>query len=131
MDDLGEASANLIKAFVENPQDDRYVNQIILLSGPRVWTLEETVQVLGKCARKDVTVEQVTFDKHAEDPKVVDALSTHGAGRASRDWTSVSQAISGGETAVLSGELERLLGRPAEDFETTVGRMLKSQMTLS
>jgi len=80
------------------------------LSKPRAWTLEETVQVLEKCAGRDVTIEQVAFDEHAGNPKVVEALSSHGPGRASRDWTNVFQAISDRETTIITGQLDHFWG---------------------
>jgi hypothetical protein len=126
IEDLGEANAKIVKAFVDNPQNDRYLNTVILLSGPRVWSLEETVKVLGNAAEKEVAIEQVSFDEHAQDPLVVKNLSSHGPGDPARDWTSVFEAVRNGETAVVTGDLERYLGRPAEAFETTVKRMRAS-----
>ncbi len=123
--DLGEATAKLIKEYVDNPGDPMYINKIIVLSGPKAWSLKETVDLLGRLAGKKVSIEQVSFDEHATDPKVVDALGSHGPGNnVSRDWTTVFEAIRNGETAVVNGELERLLERPPESFETTVKRML-------
>lgn len=126
IDDLGEANAKMIKDYLSNPQDDRYHNEIILLSGPRAYSLKETVDILGRCAGKEVAIEQVSFDEHAQNAVVVENLNSHGPGDASRDWTSVFEAISNGETAVVSGDLERYLGRPAEDFETIVKRVMAS-----
>jgi uncharacterized protein YbjT (DUF2867 family) len=123
--DLGEATANLIDEYVDNPDDPRYINKIVVLSGPKAWSLKETVDLLGKLAGKKVSIEQVSFDEHATDPKVVDALGSHGPGNnVARDWTTVFEAVRNGETAVVNGELERLLGRTPESFETTVKRML-------
>lgn len=126
INDLGEASAKLVAEFVRDPQNKRYIDKIVLLDGPKDWTLEETVQVLARCAGKKVNLKQVPFDEHAANPRVVKALSSHGPGDAAKDWTTVFQAISNGETSVRTGELERLLGRPAETFESTVKRMLAS-----
>ena len=124
--DLGEASAKLIKEFVEDPEDDRYINKIIVLSGPESWSLNETAELLGRMAGKHVSVEQVSFDDHANDPKVTTPLGSHGPGgnQVAKDWTTVFEAIRNGETSVVNGELERLLGRQPESFETTVKRML-------
>ncbi|KAK5210774.1 hypothetical protein LTR47_001494 [Exophiala xenobiotica] len=123
--DLGEATANLIKEYVDNPDDQRYINKIVVLSGSKAWSLKETVDLLGRLAGKKVSIEQVSFDEHATDPKVVDALGSHGPGNnVARDWTTVFEAVRNGETAVVNGELERLLGRTPESFETTVKRML-------
>lgn len=127
INDLGEASAKLITEFVSDPQNKRYINNIVLLSGPKDWTLEETVQVLGKFVGKNISIRQVSFNEHAENPRVVKALNSHGPDDAARDWTTVFQAIREGETSAITGELERLLDRSAEDFETTVRKMIATQ----
>ncbi|KAK4935230.1 hypothetical protein LTR10_023692 [Elasticomyces elasticus] len=126
--DLGEASANLVKEFVEEPRNARYINKIVVLSGPKSWSLKETAELLGNMAGKQVSVEQVSFDDHANDPKVTTPLGSHGPGgnQVARDWTTVFEAIRNGETSVVNGELERLLGRPPESFETTVKKMLST-----
>lgn len=123
--DLGEAGAKLVKEFVEDPGDTRYINKIIVLSGPKSWSLNETAELLGKVAGRPVSIQQVSFDAHAEDARVRAALGSHGPGNnVARDWTTVFEAIRNGETSVVNGELERLLGRQPESFEATVRRML-------
>ena len=123
INDLGEANARIIDDYVRDPSNDKYHNKIILLSGSRVWTLEETVALLGKYAGTDPTIEQVTFDEHAQNPLVVKELSSHGPGDAAKDWTSVFEAIRAGETAVVTPKLEQYLGRAAEGLEETLRKM--------
>lgn len=127
IDNLGEATAKLIAEYLHDPSTQRYSNKIVLLSGPRAWTLGETIDVLSRVAGKKITFRQGSFDEYATNPRVVEALGSHGPGDAARDWTSVFKAISHGETAVVTGEVERLLGRPADDFETIVRASLQSK----
>ncbi|KIW12058.1 hypothetical protein PV08_09332 [Exophiala spinifera] len=123
--DLGEATARLIKEYIDNPSDPRYVNKIIILTGPRDWSLKETVEVLGRLGGGGASIEQVSSDEHAHNPKVVEKIGSHGPGNSvARDWTTVFEAVRNGETSVVNGELERLLGRAPESFEETAKRML-------
>ncbi|QIX00222.1 hypothetical protein AMS68_005739 [Peltaster fructicola] len=124
IDDLGEASARLAQEFMDH-KPAKYVNSVVLLSGSRAWTLSETVDVLARTAGREVAIKQGSFDQYAKSSKVVNALGSHGPGDAASQWTTVFQAVRDGETAVVTSELERLLGRAAEDFETTAKRMLK------
>ena len=52
-------------------------------------------------------------------------LQRHGSGDVPREWATSFQAIKEGETATVSWELERLLGREPEGFDETVRRMAK------
>lgn len=123
--DLGEATAKLIKEYVDNPTDPRYIDKIVVLSGPKDWSLKETVDILGRLGGGAASIEEVSVDEHAQNPRVVQELGSHGPGNSvARDWTTVFEAVRNGETAVINGELERLLGRPAESFAETAKRML-------
>lgn len=42
----------------------------MLLSGPREWSIAETVRVLGKAVGKEVRVKQVAFEEYVADPLV-------------------------------------------------------------
>lgn len=123
--DLGEGTAKLVKEYVDDPTNPQYINKIIILTGPKDWSLKETVKVLGRLGGGDASIERVSVDEHAQNPRVVQKLGSHGPGNTvARDWTTVFEAIRNGETSVVNGELGRLLGRPPESFEETAKRML-------
>ena len=117
-DELGEASAKLIARFVGDREGFQYVNRKVLLTGSRVWTLAETVEVLGKLAgRGDVRIREVGVDEYVELPQV---LRVFGGEEKARTWATAWEGIRKGETAVVTRDLEEILGRRPEDFETTV-----------
>ncbi len=120
IDELGEASAQIVKEYMAAPATFSYTNQVMLLSGPKVWTLADTVKLLGKMAGKSITLKEVTIEEYVAQPLVRHNLSAHGPGDVARDWATAFEAVRRGETAVVTGELERLLGRVPEGFEETV-----------
>jgi uncharacterized protein YbjT (DUF2867 family) len=122
IDELGEASAALVKEVVDSPDNDRYKNSVVVLSGPKDYKFSEIADILSRIAGYDVKIQQVTAEEHSKLPAVVKVMGQD-QGTATA-WTTVFDAIRDGETSVVNGELERLLGRKAEDFETTVRKSL-------
>ena len=61
VDDLGEATASLVPRYHSVDPDvvSRYENKVILLSGPRVWTLAETVALMGKLIDRDLRIREI------------------------------------------------------------------------
>ena len=122
-DELGEASARLIAAYAEAAAKGDvagfpYVNSRVLLTGPRVWSLGDTVRVLGQAAGKeDVRVRQVSVEEYARLPRVVGRF---GSQEKAKSWATAWEAIRAGETAVVTGVLEKILGRKPEEFDVTV-----------
>lgn len=126
-DDLGEATAKLVHNYYNKTPDvvARYENQIILLSGPEVWTLAETVACISKVMGRNIEIKQVSVEEYTQLPEVRESLQSHGPGDdVPREWATSFRAIREGETAVVSGELERLLGRRPEGFEVTLRRLV-------
>lgn len=124
IDDLGEATAKLVKEYLDSPSDFKYQNRVMLLSGTRVWSLADTVKLLGQVKGKDMKVKQVTEEEYAAEPRVQEMLGSHGPGEVPKQWATSFDAVSKGECAVVSVELRRLLGREPEGFEETVKRMV-------
>lgn len=122
IDELGEASAKLVKEFLGDPSDPRYKNQILVLTGPKDYSFNEVASILSRIAHKQIAVEEVTAAQHATNPAVVKVMGQDQGTAAA--WTTVFEAVKDGETSVVNGELERLLGRKAEDFETTIRKSL-------
>lgn len=124
IDDLGEATAKLVKEYLDSPSDFKYQNRVMLLSGTRVWSLANTVKLLGQVKGKDMKVKQVTEEEYVAEPRVQEMLGSHGPGEVPKQWATSFDAVSKGECAVVSVELRRLLGREPEGFEETVKRMV-------
>ena len=118
-DELGEATAALIARFSGvGPQFPKaYVNGKVLLTGKRVWTLAETVTELSKVAGKPLRLRQITTDEYAALPQV---LNRFGSKEKALTWATAWEAIRNEETAVVSPELEEILGRPPEAFDVTL-----------
>ncbi|KAF5863335.1 hypothetical protein ETB97_010335, partial [Aspergillus alliaceus] len=122
-DELGEATANLVAAYVQNPDTNSlsfpYVNRVLLLSGPRAYSLRETVEILGRAVGKEVRIREISTGEYAALPTHGDKHTYHGVDLA-REWATAWEAIQHGETAVVSPLLGELLGREPEDYETTI-----------
>ncbi|QGA21549.1 hypothetical protein EYB26_009260 [Talaromyces marneffei] len=128
-DDLGEASAKIVKLYMQNPLGFPFTNSTLLLSGPKVLTLNEVVAVLEKLIRErtgrdiSVKIKQVSVEEYANQPHVPPLLTYHGVDL-SREWATAWQAIRNGECAVVSPVLKEILGREPEEFETTLRKDL-------
>ena len=74
IDDLGEATAKLVKEYLDLSGDFQYQNQIILLSGSRVWSFANAIanaaKLLGKMKGKDMKVKQVTEEEYVAELRV-------------------------------------------------------------
>ena len=125
INELGEASAKLISARLSAPSHER--NDIVLLSGSKVWTLAETLRMLGQIIGKYVRLKQVSIEEYVAQPVVQQNLGSHGPGnQVPKQWATVYEALRRGECAVTSMELGRLLGREPEGFEQTVRKMVSA-----
>lgn len=122
-DELGEATAKLIADYSMGSAGFQYVNQIVELTGPEEWTLRDTVHLIGRLIGRDITIKQVRVDEYASQPQVV---STFGSEELARTWATAWEAIRDGETAVVTGTLEKMLGRRPESYETTLRGMLSN-----
>ncbi|CAG7934140.1 unnamed protein product [Penicillium olsonii] len=118
-EELGEGTAELLKRFVNDPKDFPYLQRTVLLSGRRVVSLKESVDILGKVANSPVKIHQVSEDEFAAQPQVKPNFIYHGVDH-SKVWTTTFEAFRRGEAAYVSSLLGELLGREPEDFETTV-----------
>ncbi|KAI6501045.1 hypothetical protein MCOR14_005783 [Pyricularia oryzae] len=120
-DELGEATARLIAhyagATVTGLESIDLENQILLLTGPKVWTLEETVEQLSKCVGKPIAIREVSVDEYVSQLQVT---TVFGSQEKATTWATAWAAIKAGETAVVSPLLEHVLGRKSEDFDVTL-----------
>ena len=116
-DELGEATAKLIAQYLERQKEFPYLNQKVLLTGPRPWTLGETAKALGDLAGKEVRIRQVSVDEYARLPQVVGRFGSEEMGHG---WATAWDAVRAGETAVVTPTLGEILGRAPEEFEAAI-----------
>ena len=112
---------------MDAPGNFSYKKEIVLLSGPRAWSLAETVNLLGNVVGKEVKLIQVDAVDNVADPLVGEKMHSHGPGDPARDWTMMFEAVRRGQTSAVSTELGRSLGRASEDFEKTVRAVARKQ----
>jgi hypothetical protein len=125
-EELGEATANIIAAYDNDPASFPYINKRINLSGPKSHSLDDTVQVFSDILHRDISIHQVTIDEYASSPKVK-AGFPEGEEDWPRLWATAWEGIRQGEADVVTGELERWLGRKPEAFEVTLRNLLQSE----
>ena len=125
-DELGEASAKMIARQATKPEGSRYENQIVLLTGSKVWTIKETVQALGRVIGKELKLEKVGVEEYARQKGNVEKFGKPESGMA-QSWSSAFEAIKDGECAVVSPALRDILGREPEGFEETLRSGVKFQ----
>ncbi|GAB1312728.1 Quinone oxidoreductase 2 [Madurella fahalii] len=116
-DELGEASARLIASYVKDKDGFLFKNRIVLLTGPRVWSLHETIEVLARIVGREVKIREISVDEYVKLPRVRECF---GSEELARTWATAWDAIRAGETAVVTPELEGILGRKPEAFDVAV-----------
>ena len=103
-DDIAEVA---VAAFM----DDRHINNIYELSGPRLLSMQDVVADLSTALGRPVIFEPVTVEAYAKE------LTQHGFSE--EESLPVSQLIADvldGRNAYLTDGVQRALGRPAKDF---------------
>lgn len=127
-DELGEATAKiLLMAFndIHDPAFQPFLNTTILLSGPKSYSLAETVSIIGNAIGKDLKIRQVSVQEYANQPQVRASLDYGGGEVWPVLWATAWEGIRRGETANVTPFLEQLLGRKPESFEETIRQMVK------
>lgn len=116
-DELGEASASLIAQCFQDQAGFSWKNKLVVLTGPREWSLADTVKLLSTVAGRDLTICPVTVDEYATQPQVTGKF---GRIPLARTWATAWDAIRAGETSHVTSSLEQLLGRRPEEFDVTI-----------
>lgn len=124
-DELGEATAKLVVAYVKNPAGFSYLNKKVLLSGQREISLAETVDILGRAIGKKLHVKEISVDQYVDLPQIGDKHTYHGVDL-SREWSTAWEAIRNGETAIVSPAIKEILGREPEAYETTIQELINN-----
>ncbi|KAJ4422476.1 hypothetical protein N0V82_002926 [Gnomoniopsis sp. IMI 355080] len=120
-EELGEASARLIAKYCGVGQfPQQLVNGKILLSGTREISLSETVGILGKTVGKSFKIRQISVDEYVKLPQVAGVFDETKA----RTWATAWDGIRAGEAALVTQDLEELLERKPEEYETTIKSIL-------
>jgi uncharacterized protein YbjT (DUF2867 family) len=122
-DELGEATAKLITQRYDD--NFPYVNRTLLLSGPKNWSLEKSVEVLSAASGIDVKIREVSKKDYAAQTSI-DGASGYGSGEAANRWATAFDAIKEGEACVALPTLEDLLGREPESFDRTILNIARS-----
>ncbi|KAL7945240.1 hypothetical protein V8C42DRAFT_324993 [Trichoderma barbatum] len=122
-DELGEASAILIAQYFQDPASFSWKNKLVALTGPREWSLADTVKLLSTVAGRELTIRPVSVDEYITQPKVT---AKFGGSSLARTWATAWDAIRAGETAYVSSSLEQVLGRKPEEFDVTIKNLYGS-----
>lgn len=122
-DELGEATSRLLVEYTQDPVNFRFRNKMMILSGPREYSLGETVVVFAKVLGKKVEIEEVPVDEYANQPNVGYGSDSI---RLNQLWATAFEGIKHGEAATVTTHLRDLLGREPEDFETTIRGIVAS-----
>lgn len=122
-DELGEATAKLIARYSgfggQFPQ--QLVNGKVLLTGSKEFNLAETVGILGRAVGKTFKIRQVSVNEYVKLPQVVGRF---GDEEKAGTWATAWEGIRAGETALVTADLEEILGRKPEDYEKTIQKLL-------
>lgn len=121
-DELGHAVALLIKDYSEGNREN--INKILLLSGPRAYSLDETVDILARVSKKQVRIQKVSVDEYAAQSQVHEGFGADLGAQWADSWDAIRQ----GETAVVSTLLAQVLGREPESFQKTVESLASSDV---
>ncbi|KAK4166998.1 hypothetical protein QBC43DRAFT_312758 [Cladorrhinum sp. PSN259] len=116
-DELGEASAKLMAQYASATEEFKYVNQVVLLTGNKEWSLEDTIKVLAEVAGKELKIRKISVDEWVQLPQVKGYFSNE---EDARTWTTAWEAIRQGATATVTEDLEEILGRRPEEFDVTL-----------
>jgi hypothetical protein len=118
-EELGEATANILAAYIDDPATFPLINTRINLSGPRSYSLEETAGVFSKVLGRDIRVKEISVDDYSSDPKMKAGFPDDGEDWA-RKWATAWEGVRRGEAGYVTGELNKWLGREPEGFEETI-----------
>ncbi len=111
------ARADVADVAVEALLDDRWADHALALTGPDLVTMAGVVERVGAIAGRDLayvdeTVDEAYASRRAGWPE---------AGQFELDaWVSTYTAIADGSQDILSDDVERVLGRPPTDLDTTL-----------
>lgn len=108
-----------------------HINQTVLLSGSKAFTLAETASVVSSVLDRPLALRTASADEYVSKHKNVspadDAKNPRGEEAFLRQWATTYPALERGECAVVDPLLSDLLGRELVPFEQTVREVLKTE----
>jgi uncharacterized protein YbjT (DUF2867 family) len=122
-DELGEATARLLAEHARDPSNFRFNNKLIILSGPKEYTLKDTASIFSNITGKTVQIEEVSVDEYASQPEVGYGSDSE---QLNKLWATAFEGIKHAEAATVTTHLAELLGREPEDAETTLRKMISA-----
>ena len=69
IDELGKATARLVKEYLDGMEIFKYKDQVMLLSGPKFWSLADTVKLMEKLKGKKINLKRVSEVEYGADPR--------------------------------------------------------------
>lgn len=123
-EELGEATANIIAAYVRDRESFPYINKRISLSGPRSYSLNETAGVFSRVLGREIKIQEISVAEYASTPRVRDGFPA-GEEDWPTLWATAWEGIRQGEASHVTDELRRWLKREPEDFETTIQKLVE------
>ncbi|GAA6041863.1 hypothetical protein JCM8097_004513 [Rhodosporidiobolus ruineniae] len=127
-DELGEATAKIVRSLHFAPEvPPAYKDKTLLLSGPRTYTLAETVSLLSELSSTPLAIEECTVEEYEQLPTVKGVL-TYGGQDYARKWATAWEGIRRGECAVVTDTLKEVLGREPTGFDQALREWWEPQM---
>jgi NAD(P)H dehydrogenase (quinone) len=106
-DDVAEVAATILRAGDDGAHDGRTYD----ITGPEALTLTEVAEQLSKASGKTVTFHNETSEEAYESRAKYNAPAFEVEG-----WVTSYESIGVGEMSEVSGDVERVLGRPPRSF---------------
>jgi uncharacterized protein YbjT (DUF2867 family) len=69
-EELGQAVAKLIAMYERDPEQFPFLNKLLVLSGPKEYSLAETAQVFSDVLGREIAIQEVSVDEYANLPQV-------------------------------------------------------------
>lgn len=69
-DELGEGVARVLQRLHKEIETEQYQNKLLVLSGPKDYSLADTAEVLSSVLGKDIKIKEVSVDEYANQSSV-------------------------------------------------------------
>ncbi|KAL9063465.1 MAG: hypothetical protein Q9157_008231 [Trypethelium eluteriae] len=117
-EELGEATAKLM---IKGGHD----NEIVLLTGPRAYTLSDVVGIVNEVTGRNVSIEFVDPVEYVNKSTELDKKEGKKPEGFYKAWVSLLEGLKHGEAGTVSPLMEELLGRTPKDGKELITGFLK------